>query len=153
MVLTPPNPFATPILTLLDQVVVFLSSQLELQGLPWFHTSWKTIAKQRVLWSNWIHFKIIIKEATGYYKKLFAAVGVSSSFFFCNKGKEFRQITRKGSRTFFWSFFLLINRAWLLNNASMSFCRLSTGHKTEQNNKVYYRYFYCYCEQFYILWL
>ena len=98
MVLTPPNPFATPILTLLDQVVVFLSSQLELQSLPWFHTSWKTIAKQRVLWSNWIHFKIIIKEATAYYKKLFAAVGVSSSFFFFgNKGKEFRQITRKGS--------------------------------------------------------
>ena len=96
MVLTPPNPFATPILTLLDQVVIFLSSQLELQWLPWFHTSWKTIAKQRILWSNWIHFKVIIKEATGYYKKLFAAVGVSSSFF-GNKGKEFRQITRKGS--------------------------------------------------------
>ena len=93
MVLTPPNPFATPILTLVDQVVIFLSSQLELHWLPWFHTSWKTIAKQKALWSNWIHFKI--KQATGYYKKLFAAVGVS--FFFDNKGKEFRQITSKGS--------------------------------------------------------
>ena len=89
MVLTPPNPFATPILTLLDQVVVFLSSQLELQWLPWFHTSWKTIAKQRVLWSNWIYFKIIIKEATGYYKKLFAAVGVSSFFFLVIKARSF----------------------------------------------------------------